>query len=255
MVSPLLINPATMVADRIKMLVYGDIGQGKTTFGFTAPNCLMISVEGGETALIRSALAYDPRSRILRVRTMDELRRAYHMIATNADGLGEFDSYFIDSLTDIQDKALFEEITANPKRKRTAPGSPSQEDWQSVTLTMRQMVMRFRDLPKHVIFSALYRNDKNPQTPGGYAGARSIRAELSPAVYKAVSAYMDIVAYITKQQEVNPQTNQPTGRVRRLMVFDDPSMTYSSKSRFSLPPYLEDPTFMKILELIHGGSR
>jgi len=243
MVSPQLIDPVDLQPNAVKMLVYGDVGQGKTTFASTAPNCLFISVEAGDIALASNPHAMDPRTRIYRVNSIEMLRETFVWIKTNQYGFGDFDTIVIDSLTDVQDKVLFmvmsREEAKDPRRKK---GRPQQQDWQEVTNTLRRMVMNFRDLPKHVIFTALYRNDKSPNTPGGYATSRVVRAELSPAVYKAVSAYMDFVGFL-QAYPVLGADGQPTGEMMRYLLFQDPSMVYATKVRIALPPYLENPTF------------
>lgn len=253
MVSPQLIDPSNLSADAIKMMVYGDVGQGKTTFAATAPNCLFISVEAGEIALAANPHEMDPRTRIVRATSLQDLRNYYWYIKNNMHGFGEFDSVVIDSLTDVQDKVLFEilsrEEAKNTRRRR---GAPEQRDWMEVTNTIRRMVMNFRDLPKHVIFTALYRNDKSPTGPGGYATSKIVRPEMSPAIYKAVSAYVDFLGYLQAYPEVDENRN-PTGNMTRYLVFEDSTLTFSTKYRVRLPAAIPNPTFGMVQQAIREG--
>lgn len=253
---PPLVAPHELDLNRLNMLVFGDFGQGKTTFAGTFPNCLFLSVEGGDIALREMPTTHqiDPRTRIHRIRTMDDMRQAYAWIASGA--WGGFDSIVIDSLSDLQDKALYEVMARRESRNPNSPkGQPQQRDWQEVTITLRRMAMLFRDLPKNVVFTTLYRNDKNPQTVGGYAGSRPIRAELSPSVYKAVAAYVDIVGFLQQYPVIGPN-GQPTGVTQRYMIFDDPTQTYAVKKRFvSLPSYIINPTYQSLIQAIGGNPQ
>lgn len=246
-----LIDPGQLALTGAKMLVYGDVGQGKTSFAATAPNCLFVSVEAGEAALRHPPHPLDPRTKIVRIETFDQMRQLYYMVRTNQNGFGEFDSIVIDSLSDLQDKCLFEVMArAEAKDPKRPKGRPQRDDWQEVAYTLRRMCMRFRDLPKHVIMTALYRQD-TPQT--GFAVARAVRASLSPAVYKAISAYVDILAYLIAIPERN-QEGQPTGRFIRRLVLQDPTMQVHTKVRYPLPSFIDNPTFEKLANAINNGN-
>lgn len=250
--APILIDPADLRPDQVKMLLYGDMGQGKTTLAATAPHCLMLSVEGGEQSLSNPAHPLDPRSRIHRVYSMDDLRAALWWIQTNQYGFGEFESVVIDSLTDVQERCLSEimirEEAKNPSRKK---GRPQQQDWQETTYVMRRMASAYRDLPKHVIFVALYRKDGQMDGMGG-SSSRPVRAQLSPSVYQGVAGYVDITAYMTTAP-LRDAAGQPTGKAAYYLILEDPNNQISVKKRWrQLPPWIQDPTFSKLLAGMQG---
>lgn len=242
-----LIAPSDLPLNRINQLVYGDFGCGKTTYAATAPNCLLVESERGEASLRTPFHPLDPRSRIKYVNSWDDMRDIYQRLR-GGDYQG-FESVMIDSLSDLQEKCLFEVMAAeevkNPKRPK---GVPQRNDYQIVTNTMRRMMIRFRDLDKNVIFVAQYRNDKANDFGGGGSASRPIRAELTPAVYKGIAGYVDILSYMTTYPEV--YDGRPTGRMQYALITADPSMQYSVKSRYRLPPYIIDPTFQKVVEAI-----
>lgn len=253
-----LIDPAQLQPDRTKLLVYGDIGTGKTAFAATSPNCLFISVESGDITLAAPPNPLDPRTRIVRAHSMADLRQLiYFIISDHVDpesGLsyGSFESVVIDSLTDVQELCLFEilqrEEAKKPDRRK---GSPQQQDWQEVTTTMRRFARTMRNLDKHVIFTATYRNDSRPDQPaGGSVGAKPVRAELSPSVWKAVSAYVDYIGYMTAYRNTDAQ-GRPAEGVSRALVME--STIHAGKSRTPLPDYFVNPTFGAFLEAINAG--
>lgn len=249
-----LVDPASLQLDRVKLLVYGDVGAGKTSFAATAPNCLIISVEGGEAALWRPPMPLHPGTRIVRVGQFSDMRLLYSSLRMRSPGYELFESVVIDSGSDLQDLCLYEVMAraerSNPKRPK---GRPVRDDWQEVTNTLRRMIRRYRDLPLHLIITALYRNDKAIEQPGG-AASRGVRAEFSPAVWRAISAYVDIIGYMV-EAPIRDAAGQPTGRTVHQMWLSDPTFTFSTKTRYKLPSHLDNPCFADLLSAIESSGR
>lgn len=250
-----LIDPSSLGLDRIKQLVYGDFGEGKSTYGATAPFCLFLSAESGEAALRKPWSPIDPRSRIYRVQVWDQMREVYQRIRTNWNGWNAFESIVVDSLSDLQEKCLFETMAeAEAKDPKRPKGVPQRNDYQIVTNKMKRMAVRFRDLDKNVIFIAQYRNDRAMEQAGGTT-SRSVRADLTPAVYKGVAGYVDILSQIKSFPQIDARTGQPTGKMDRVMIFQDTSMQVAVKTRYRLPPYIINPTFQKLVDAIQESER
>ncbi len=249
-----LIDPTALELDRVKLLLYGDVGAGKTSFAATAPNCLIISVEGGEAALWRPPMALYPGTRIVRVQEFADMRTIYQNLRTRAPGYEHFESVDLDSGSDLQDLCLYEVMARaeaiNPKRPK---GRPQRDDWQEVTNTLRRMIRRYRDLPMHLIITALYRNDRSLEQPGG-ASSRAVRGEFSPAVWRAISAYVDIIGYMVDAPQKSAD-GKLMGQSVHQMWLSDPTFTFSTKTRYRLPTHLDSPSFADLLSAIESSGK
>ena len=127
-----------LVQTYVNGLVYGESGVGKTTLCGTAPNPLIISVEGGLLALSGKSLPVfeiDNRAQINEVHEWLKL----------SDEAKNFDTICIDSLSEIAEVLLSEE-KADTKDARQAYGAMA--DMMAIT------IRGFRDFKKHVIFTA-----------------------------------------------------------------------------------------------------
>lgn len=122
----------------VKLLVYGQSGAGKTSLIPTLPRPLIISAEGGLLSIADSDLPY------VEVSSIDTLRDVYAWL-TNSDEASQFDSVALDSISEIAEVVLSAEKAAT-KDPRKAYG-----EMQDI---MAALIRSFRDLPKHVYFSA-----------------------------------------------------------------------------------------------------
>ena len=123
---------------RIKALVYGQAGAGKTTLATTMPKPIIISAEGGLLSISGSDIPY------IEVSSMEELEEAYEWVTSPA--ADEFDSVILDSISEIGEVVLTHEKKIN-KDGRAAYGE--------LQVQMTTLIRSFRDLPgKHVLMTA-----------------------------------------------------------------------------------------------------
>lgn len=120
------------------LLVFGEAGAGKTTLCKTAENPLIISAEGGLLAL------QDEDLPVFLIKDREDCNEVYEWL-TKSNEADEFDTICIDSLSEIAEVLLADE-KANSKDARQAYGVMNDE--------MTTLIRAFRDLPKHVYFSA-----------------------------------------------------------------------------------------------------
>lgn len=123
----------------VKMLVYGQSGAGKTSLIPTLPNPVVLSAEGGLLSIQGADVPF------IEINSMATLMEAYTWL-TESDEAKQFDSVALDSISEIGEVVLAEELKKN-KDGRAAYGE--------LNTVMASMIRAFRDLPnKHVYFTA-----------------------------------------------------------------------------------------------------
>lgn len=152
-----------LVANGVKLLVYGQAGAGKTSLLKTLPNPIVLSAEGGLLSIQDADLPY------IEISTMEQLREAYEWLTTTDEGKA-FDSIGLDSISEIAEVCLNYEkkVTKDP---RMAYGAMQEQ--------MADIIRAFRDLPgKHVYMSAKLEKSTDemgrmlyaPSMPGNKSG-------------------------------------------------------------------------------------
>lgn len=126
-------------ANGVKLLVYGNAGAGKTSLIPTLPNPIVLSAEGGLLSIADADVPF------IEINSMATLMEAYQWL-TESDEAKGFDSIALDSISEIGEVVLAEELKRN-KDGRAAYGE--------LNTVMTSMIRAFRDLPnKHVYFTA-----------------------------------------------------------------------------------------------------
>lgn len=125
-------------ANGVKLLVYGNAGTGKTSLIPTLPNPVVLSAEGGLLSIADADVSY------VEVSSYDTLMEAYKWV-TGSDEAKHFESIALDSISEIAEVVLGHEkrIAKDP---RQAYGSMQEQ--------MSDIIRAFRDIPKHIYFTA-----------------------------------------------------------------------------------------------------
>lgn len=123
----------------VKMLCYSHAGAGKTTLIATLPNPIVLSAEGGLLSISGADVPF------IEIASMKDLMEAYEWVTNSADAKG-FESIALDSISEIAEVVLAEELKRN-KDGRAAYGELNNR--------MAEVIRAFRDIPgKHVYFTA-----------------------------------------------------------------------------------------------------
>lgn len=123
----------------VKCLGYGKSGIGKTRLGATAPRPIFLSAEKGLLSLKKEKLPY------IEIFSMKELEEA-HLWAMKSAESRNFDTYCLDSVTEIAEVVLDTERQKQKDPRKLYPEYQSQ---------MMSIFRDFRDMPqKHVYFIA-----------------------------------------------------------------------------------------------------
>jgi hypothetical protein len=134
---------------RVKLLVYGAAGVGKTVLCSTAPNPIIISAERGLLSIA------DKDIDVLEITSISELQQALNIARK-----GDWETICLDSISEIAEVVLAE-YKALVNDGRQAYGQLSDE--------MSKIIRQFRDLDAHVVLTAKEsREDKysHPSMPG-----------------------------------------------------------------------------------------
>jgi hypothetical protein len=133
----------------IRGLLYGNYGAGKTTAIATLPNPLIISAESGLLSIADSDVAY------IEVKTLADMYEAYEFI-TSSDEAKQFESIALDSITEIGDVVLSNEMKNNKDGRQA---------YVAYGDKMQELIRAYRDISeKHVFFSAQASKIKDDNT-------------------------------------------------------------------------------------------
>jgi len=152
--------------NKIKIVVYGYPGVGKTTLAGTLEplgKVLFISFEAGTGSIagldipMLDCTVNDKGEILLPKARLDKVKEAYKYLLTD-EAKEKFDHIFIDSISEIAD-CIVESLQNNPEY---SDPSKALKMWGQYTKEMKTFIKLFRDLPHYnVIFTSLLDNDKD----------------------------------------------------------------------------------------------
>jgi len=219
-----------------KALYYGVEGTGKTTALAKAANMgriLIINSEGGlkKRALQRlgvntaNVAIWPPEGETITARSLEKLHE--RLRADLLDRPGSWFAVGIDSLTEVH-HLLRENATDDRVAKAKVALDPDfvdRDDYGKMTSQLRKIIRRFRDLPCHLIITALEKDDED---------SNQIVPAITPALRTDVLGYMDIVLRFGSPDGSYRGRSKNVARIR-------------AKDRFGiLPDVLAEPSFERI---------
>jgi phage nucleotide-binding protein len=217
----------------LKALFYGSPGVGKTVLAASAEDVpdlqpmLFCDAEAG-TLSIRSR-KFD----VLRVDTYEKLRAVVAHLRGNPRG---YRTVVFDSLSEIQ-RLMLKHIVKEAAKDDADHDKdlPELRDYLRLADRMRTLMRILRDLPIHIIITALDRESKDERE-----GTITVGPGLLNSVSNEVCAFQDLVGYLTVV------SNKETGDVvRKLLV--QPTGKYAAKDRSgTLERILDAPTMKSI---------
>lgn len=168
---------------KIKGLVYGRSGSGKTVFGGTAPKPLILSAENGLLSLATSGLQVD----VIEIKTLANLKEALLWLQ-KPENNSKYETLIIDSITEINE-IIKEELSTRLKRRMQL------QDWGVLADEIKHLLRSMKSLPMHVLYIAQERDvtdgdnidKKVPSLNGGAA--------------TSICYDVDIVGYIEVQKD------------------------------------------------------
>lgn len=261
-----MITPIKKADTYRKILVYGDLGTGKTVLAASAQDeasmkdTLYISAEGGETSIahrsdidlirINSFKQFADIYEFLRLfciareaKDKDKMLRLNNFLRSEEDQLKMKDlrvykTVIIDSLSEVQKYVMYQLLGVNLSSARLdiPPDSPEFKEWGQNAEMIRLLVRSFRDLPMHVILvcgenkteDEAKRIHRTPALPG--------------KLQMEIGYFLDIVGYMAAIP------NDMGVMQRRLYI--QPGRLFTAKCRLREldgVKYVDSPTMTRLL--------
>lgn len=223
-------NQQIVPSEKLKILIYGPSGVGKTTLYGGAKNALILDVEEGTSSIpieVKEEMIKNG-TRFFPLKTWEDLQGIFQLIQ---EGKLKFNTIIMDSITDIQELCK-DHILATQERRRISDETPSQQDYGVLSERMRKMIRNFRQLDSNIIYIARERHEKDEST-----GEERVRPDIVGKLMNDVPGAMDIVGYMVS-----------VGGKRKIGF--DLEGKYLAKDRTNrLPKVMEDPTWEKLEEI------
>lgn len=223
---------------KVKMVIHGDPGVGKTLFSSIAPKPILANCEGGLLCLDQIAEYHaDLDIQVVDISSIADLQELFLYLKK---GEHDRETLIIDSLGEVM-RISMDEILKSPNRdSRYDPDTPMLQDYGQNTQRMRKLVRVFRDLPMHVIFTCISQEQKDDQT-----GRLKTIPALTPKIASEVMGYVDIVGYLFVAEGNDGESE------RKLLT--QPKGKYAAKDRSGkLGVGLVDPVAYDLINMITG---
>jgi len=165
---------------KIKCLVYGESGSWKTVFGSTASNPFWLSAEWG----LASVMHTNPIG--IKIESIKDLKDALIYVENNENEKSWFkiDTIIIDSITEIN------EIIKDDIKFKKWWRDLDWRDWWKIQDEIKAILRKFRNLDKHIIFTALAKESKDEDK------IDKIVPMLNGQTARDIAAYMDLVCFM-----------------------------------------------------------
>ena len=195
---------AEKVQKKLKVLVYGESGTGKTMFALSFPGKVaVIDTEGGTELYGGRGDVQD--FDVIRTKSYEEVMSAIDFI--EADGGKTYQTLVVDPITVVYQ--VLQEAAA--KNSKTRDGGIDMRGWGVIKTRMNRLYVRLTNLPVHVVVTSRLKESYEQ------SGSDLVRAGVKPDSEKSTPYLFDIVLRMEK-----------AGRAYRAVVEKDRSNTLGS---------------------------
>lgn len=212
----------------IIMLVYGNGGVGKTTFGSTAPKPLLVDCENGAKYFGLRGIKMD----VAKIATWSDMEGLFDIAKS-----GEYKTIIIDPIGELMEKLKRYMVMKGDKKLVQSDGSPSMAGWGWLKDTMRSTIKILRDSGVNLLLVAHVSEDKDEEK---LVKRPMIMTKISDEIVNMV----DIVGYM--------QVVQVDGEEKRIIMVDPSSDKYVAKDRTGQLGKIIPPNFKDIIDACQG---
>lgn len=174
---------------KIKAVVYGASGIGKTSFAGEAKNVIFASAEGGLLSIA------DKLPNYVEIKSLQDLKDFYKYLKTTPHN---FDSVVIDSITEINEIIKLDIEKKNGRAMQL-------QDWGTLSKEIKNILRSFRDLAeepketdavKHKAINVLFIAQELYEDKDENGAASKIVPSLNGKASTDIAYFMDIVGYM-----------------------------------------------------------
>lgn len=235
-----------------RILVYGRNKKGKTTFGASAGDVLIIDPEDGA-----NFVKGDPD--IWPVNEWADMEEVFQYLKT-PEAQKKYKWVHVDGLTRITNMALrFVMNQAEERDLDRQPGMVQLKDYGKSGELMKGMLFNFHALPYGIVYTAQER-----QESGGAFGSEDEDAEdadvryvpdLPKGVRSSVNAIVDVIGRMyTVRIDTERDGKDIVVTQRRLWVGQSDMQDTGFRSKYKLPDHIKNPTVPKLTEMMTTGK-
>ena len=171
----LQVNKSSITSHKLKVLLYGASGSGKTTFAGTAKDVIFLSSENGLLSIAEKGVDY------IDIKSYSDLQESYKFLKEN---ITKYKTVIIDSVTEINEIIKLEIENKTGKTMQI-------KDWGDLSKQIRLLLRSFRNLDMHCIFICQEATEKDSEEGQVSKRIPSLNGKNSTEI----SYFMDIVAY------------------------------------------------------------
>lgn len=222
----------------VRIMVYGRNGSGKTRFGASGPDVVLLDINEEGTKSVRKI-----RGKAFQAKRWEHVLWFYWFLKY---GRHRFRTVVIDNLTTMQVVCIRHILKEKEDRDpHTDPKMMTTPLWNKLKETMGPVIMDLRNLPMNVVFIAQERVDRNAE---GDASERL--PDMSPGVRGIATGAVDIIGRMAQKQvrAIDKRTRRETVAWKTLM-YVGPHDEFLTKDRtFQLGQVVVNPTMARVIK-------
>jgi hypothetical protein len=222
----------------VKLLAYGRNGSGKTRLVAGAPELLLIDVNEKGTTSARQFKGV----KVFHAKSWADIVYSYWYLK---EGNHPYKSVSIDTTTMMQKACIKQVLKEGEDRDPSKdPKSMSQREWGKVAELMGEMLLNFRNLDMHVLFTAQERTVDDPDEE-----TRERVPDLSPGSRGTLTSCVGIIGRVYKKEvrTVDAKRKKEVSKWETRMLVG-PSDEFITKDRTGqLGRIMRNPTMAQII--------